>query len=46
MKYDSDITTLIYAMNEIQRQEFSTFINSKNILVNFVGMMNEAYFNE
>jgi hypothetical protein len=42
MKYDSDITTLIYAMNEIQRQEFSTFINSKNILVNFVGMMNEA----
>ena len=27
MTYDSDISTLIYAMNEIQRQEFSTFIN-------------------
>jgi len=28
MKYDSDISKLIYAMNEIQRQEFSTFINN------------------
>lgn len=28
MKYDSDITTLIYAMNEIQRHKFSTFINN------------------
>jgi hypothetical protein len=27
MTYDSDISTLIYAMNEIQRQEFLTFIN-------------------
>jgi hypothetical protein len=28
MTYNSDISTLIYAMNEIQRQEFSTFINN------------------
>jgi hypothetical protein len=28
MTYDSDIKTLIYAMNEKQRQDFSTLINN------------------